>query len=111
MFEIGQYRVEFKHRCDHDSVVLIHRLKNPEIKALTYCMIKHSDTRECVSSTKILVENGGSLSKNKRRKDSMAKCLQELFPSNGNHWNKKARTLFWEKYFNKIKEDQKNALS
>jgi hypothetical protein len=106
MFSIGQYKVEFRHRSDKDSVVLIHKNKNPKVKALTYCMIKNVETCECLSTSKLLVENGGNLSKNSRRKESLAKCLQEIFPSNGGDYrkrdlNKKARTLFWQEYFKK----------
>lgn len=105
MFQIGNYKVEFRHKNEKDSAVFYHKKSNPNIVALTYCMIKDPETLECISAVKLFIEKGENLSKNSRRKRTLAKCLQNIYPSNGNphksFWNKKARTLFWQEYFKK----------
>ena len=98
MFILGNYKVRFRHQ--HKDFV--HEV-DEDICGKTTCELEVINNRngglhfitytiECVK--------GENLSKNNRRKDTLAIVLQELFPTNGNNYrkallNKRARTLFW----------------
>ena len=123
MFKLGNYKVRFQH-TNRDFLIL----KGKELKSIcgaTTCRILDNETNEVKIGATIICENGNNNSKNNRRKQTLAACLQELFPSNVDtlhraELNKKARTLFWQEYAEKRggledqlskKEEQENVIS
>ena len=104
MFSIGGYRVRFQH-TNRDYLIAQGKVLK-EICGVTTCKILDSETGELKIGATILCGNGENNSKNSRRKQTLAACLQKIYPSldeneHFERWNKTARSLFWKAYSEK----------